>query len=537
MRDTTGSHNNDTTASFLDTTTITSMRTETHAQDASSSFPTLLNLRTTGQCRAIKFQNRITRQRAAKRCLLQSPCLQSLDRSLTSLHLDDVERRFLLAGSDTGIVSVYDLSLQGSNSSLQQGKNTNASNKRPAKADAITHHAPVARSVRVPAVLTEDVPVGHSSTVRVVAWYPADTGAFISAAADGSVLVWDTANMTAVARYLPLQHDNGFLAVGMAGPALHSMAVSRYSALAAIVSPYVAATKLTDLRSGAASHSLVGHSSGVQAVQWSPTCSYILATGGLDGTVRLWDIRKTGSRCCLAVCNKDAAVATDKDVSVPYRADCAHWRTATNKKQPTLGVSSSSSNAATKSKSRKQRVKQQQQHAVAPNNYQAVQGSKAVSHTGPVTGLAFTETGHSLLSTGADGELRLWDLRTASGPQWVPRRFTLTGDRLPVDGASSRTPLAVTHDGSDGDTVWVGNGSRLAGYSVQEGGTARYQLTGHLSRLNAIQAVPDSMQIFTCASDGLILTWGPKSSSSVARTKGRKKRQHREIFQEDRDSW
>ncbi|KAL8997638.1 MAG: hypothetical protein Q9169_003117 [Polycauliona sp. 2 TL-2023] len=56
-----------------------------------------------------------------------------------------------------------------------------------------------------------------------------------------------------------------------------------------------AAVRLVDLRSGASTHSLAGHRRGVLSVAWSPHNEYILASGGSDGTVRLWDIRRSSN--------------------------------------------------------------------------------------------------------------------------------------------------------------------------------------------------------------------------------------------------
>lgn len=473
----------------------------------SPSLSSLLYTRSTGQCRSIQFSRKLTYKRARQPVtLLPSPALESLDRSLTTLALDAHQRRFVLSGSAAGIISVYDLSSGGN-------QNNGTSSSAASAAESLsTNHAPIARSVRVPAAAAVDdnedwitVPAGHSTAICNVAWYPADTGAFVSAASDGTVLVWDTAVLQPVAKLQPFAAQQQ--------QSLHSMALNNLSGLAATVSLHSSSVQLMDIRSGAVSHSLQGHSAaGVQAVQWSPCCASILATGGADGTVRLWDIRKAGSRACLAVLDKDAVIVdTSLQDSVGYASDYAHWRRRGPFQQSTKRSGNRPLVAAT-----------------APNNYKVLQGSKAVSHIGPVTGLAFTDSGHNLLSTGADGELRLWDLRT-SAPCIVPRRFHLLGGRRPVDGVCKRTPIVTTYNGNGGDTVWLGHRSKLIGYSVQNGGAAETVLTGHLHRVQAIQPVADTMQMFTCASDGLILTWGPKPAQD------NKKRRRR--HQEDRDSW
>jgi DNA excision repair protein ERCC-8 len=53
------------------------------------------------------------------------------------------------------------------------------------------------------------------------------------------------------------------------------------------------AVRLVDLRTGSSTHSLAGHHGALLSLSWSPTLEHILASGGIDGTVRLWDIRKS----------------------------------------------------------------------------------------------------------------------------------------------------------------------------------------------------------------------------------------------------
>ena len=51
--------------------------------------------------------------------------------------------------------------------------------------------------------------------------------------------------------------------------------------------------RLVDLRSSFNTHSLAGHHGAILSVSWSPRIEHILASGATDGTIRLWDIRKS----------------------------------------------------------------------------------------------------------------------------------------------------------------------------------------------------------------------------------------------------
>ena len=112
--------------------------------------------------------------------------------------------------------------------------------------------------------------------------------------------------------------------------------------------------RLVDLRSGDVAQTLAGHSFGfVVAVRWSPTHPHLLASGGMDGTVRLWDVRR--GKSCLASLDQHNTAS---------RAT-GGWLNTTNK-----------------------------------------------AHRGTVNGLEFTSDGLHLASLGHDEQMRVWDLET-----------------------------------------------------------------------------------------------------------------------------
>lgn len=70
--------------------------------------------------------------------------------------------------------------------------------------------------------------------------------------------------------------------------------------------------RLVDLRTGSSTHSLAGHHGALLSLAWSPTLEHILASGGIDGTVRLWDIRKSsGGLGVLNIEDSTGVIGTD----------------------------------------------------------------------------------------------------------------------------------------------------------------------------------------------------------------------------------
>jgi DNA excision repair protein ERCC-8 len=98
----------------------------------------------------------------------------------------------------------------------------------------------------------------------------------------------------------------------------------------------------------------VGHQHGfVIPVRWSPKQPYLLASGGSDGTVRLWDVRR--GKACLASLDQHNTASREK----------GGWLTSTNR-----------------------------------------------AHGGVVNGLEFTSDGLHLVSIGHDEKMLVWDLES-----------------------------------------------------------------------------------------------------------------------------
>jgi DNA excision repair protein ERCC-8 len=438
------------------------------------------------------FMNQVARQLLSPRCLLPSPQIVTPHTTgkvtaINSIHVDRVENRFLLAGGNDAVVSVFDLSKWGSEEYLAKRNNAhNNSSNRHETPNRSTIHKPIATSQRErPMAHAESdisIPSGHASTISKVQWYPVDSGAFLSASKDGCLLVWDTDSMTPVARCLPFADTQGGIATFHLSPSLQYSAV-----VASLQDPSL---KLVDIRSGSSSHTLLGHAHpGVTSVNWSPLNDVILTSGGVDGTVRLWDIRKAGSRACLAILDQDRTHPPSR--SRPYQADYSHLP------KPSAGTTEAGDNRPNSGKRKTPPAVQQ----LAPNNYRMTENSTATSHSGPVTALSFVPDGHYLVSTGQDGNLHIWDLR-ANG-HLLPRRFLAPGQQPAISKTRAQVPLLLTPF-----TCWVGNGSKLLGYSFDRGGVPENVLQGHLHTVTTVDVIEATMQLVTAGNDGMILTWG-----------------------------
>jgi DNA excision repair protein ERCC-8 len=173
---------------------------------------------------------------------------------VNAIDIDKFDGRYLLSGGAESTISLWDLETLEDNPTLHpQGT--------------------VARSENA-----------HSFGITDLAFYPFDAGAFLSSSFDSTLKIYSSETLTPSATF-PL--DAPIYALSLSPIAQHILVAC---------ATQLPSVRLVDLRSGAASHTLAGHAGAVLSVAWSPTKEHELATGGTDGTVRFWDVRRSAGQ-------------------------------------------------------------------------------------------------------------------------------------------------------------------------------------------------------------------------------------------------
>ncbi|KAH9844521.1 DNA excision repair protein ERCC-8 [Teratosphaeria destructans] len=177
---------------------------------------------------------------------------------VNSIDIDIFEGRYLLSGGSDSSVAIWDLEADA------QGAD-----------DATSIHVPLGHVPRTS--ISESLGITH------LAFYPFDSGAFLTGGYDRSLKLFSSDTLTASATF-------------DMGSTVFSHATSNVAThlLVAVASQHPA-VRLVDLRVGSSTHSLAGHSGSVLSVAWHPKNENILASGATDGSCRVWDIRRSAS--------------------------------------------------------------------------------------------------------------------------------------------------------------------------------------------------------------------------------------------------
>ncbi|CAN8105779.1 unnamed protein product [Discula destructiva] len=202
----------------------------------------------------------------------------------------------------------------------------------------------------------------HKFGITQLSFFPIDPDAFLSSSYDQTLKLWATQGAQLSGSWnlgskmythaiSPIA-DHLLVACGLAHPAV----------------------RLVDLRSNAAVKTLVAPgqvSSGgaVLSLAWSPRHEHILASGTLDGAVRIWDIRRASSLVGLLDQEDSVGIFARRGEANPHGARDP-W---------TRGYRLS-----------------------------------AKAHAGPVNGLTWSDDGAYIVSAGHDRRIRVWDAATGA---------------------------------------------------------------------------------------------------------------------------
>lgn len=235
---------------------------------------------------------------------------------VNSIDIEGIDSRYMISGGANGSIYIHDIE---------------------------NHNGKPSYTCKAIAKIKRRSSYAHQYSVERVQWYPLDTGLFTSSGMDCRLKLWDS-NVLRPVETIQLQ----------GGIYCHHLSPigQRHSLIAvALAHPHVS---LVDMRTGSKSHQLHGHKGKVLSVTWSPCAEHLLASGGSDNKIHLWDVRSAkGFLCCL-----------DRH------------------------------NGATDAKMNKQ--------------------SATTAHGGAVSSLEFSKDGLHLVSFGTDERVRLWDIASHS---------------------------------------------------------------------------------------------------------------------------
>lgn len=156
------------------------------------------------------------------------------------------------------------------------------------------------------------------------------------------------------------------------------------------------AVRLVDLRSGSSIQSLAGHGGAVLATAWSPRHEHVLATGSVDGTVRIWDIRRAGALIGM--------LDHEDNLGLYY-------------------------------------------NGLLGKDGQVKMRASAKAHGAPVNGLTWTDDGSYIVSAGHDNRIRVWD--AATGKNTLASFGPIIRNVQLASVAMFTSPVGLTHPGRE----------------------------------------------------------------------------------------
>lgn len=312
-----------------------------------------------------------------------------------------------------------------------------------------------------PAVKASKSASSHKFGITHLSFYPFDSLAFLSTSYDHTLKIYATETLTPSASF-----DLNSVVYS------HALSPIADHLLVACATQHPA-VRLVDLRSGASAHSLAGHQGAVLSVAWSPQHDYILASGGSDGTVRLWDIRRSAGS--LGVLDLEDSIGIGGEDGLGKHA--------------------------------------------RPR-------SQGKAHVGACNGVVWTDDGQHLVTAGHDERVRVWDVSVGANA------LSHFGPIIKNTHLSTLLPMVVPSNvGRPRDQVMLyPNEKEIVMFDLFEGtlfkrlkapGAAVAQASGSAGQRNIRNRVTSlawrtgSIEMYSAHSDGVIRAWKPRTKEEV----------------------
>ena len=318
---------------------------------------------------------------------------------------------------------------------------------------------PLNRCLYRPAAKASKAPSAHKFGITHLSFYPFDSQAFLSTSYDHTLKIYATETLALSASF-----DLTSVVYS------HALSPIADHLLVACATQHPA-VRLVDLRSGASAHSLAGHQGAVLSVAWSPRDEHILASSSSDGTVRLWDIRRSAG----------SLGALDMDDSVGIGGEDGRGKNARSR-------------------------------------------NHGKAHIGACNGVVWTEDGRHIVTAGHDERVRVWDVGVGANA------LSHFGPIIKNTHLSTLLPLLAPRHISPSQVMLYPNEKEILMFDLFEGtllkrlrapGVAVAQASGSAGQRNIRNRVTSlawrsgDVEMYSAHSDGLIRAWKPKTKEEM----------------------